>query len=115
MRNDETKELIGIEKMACSAMNFTFENSQIITSKFLTDADGDTYPPSEFPENVRKFRGFVWREHERPLSKEDIFLKDTPIKKTIDEGISTNSDFKDEKPTKLSTKNDSSEKEKEKE
>ncbi len=91
LRNDETKELIGIEKLACSSMNFTFENSKLITSKFLTDADGDTYPPSEFPENARKFRGFIWRENERPLTKNDIFLKD----KTI--GIDASSGDKKEK------------------
>lgn len=81
VRSDTTKELIGIEKLACSEMNFTFENSKIITSKFLTNADGETYPPSEFPENVRKFRGFVWRENERPMTKDAIFIKDKLQKK----------------------------------
>jgi len=76
VRNDDTQELIGIEKLACSSMNFTFKDSKLMTSKFLTNADGDTYPPSEFPENVRKFRGFAWRENEKPLSKDDIFIKD---------------------------------------
>ena len=80
LRNDETQELIGIEKLACSTMNFIFENSKIISSKFLTNADGDTYPLSQFPVNVRKFRGFVWRENERPLSKDDIFIKDDETK-----------------------------------
>ena len=85
VRSDTTKELIGIEKLACSEMNFTFENSKIITSKFLTNADGETYPPSEFPENVRKFRGFVWRENERPMTKDAIFIKDKlPKKESLD-------------------------------
>ena len=85
VRSDTTRELIGIEKLACSEMNFTFENSKIITSKFLTNADGETYPPSEFPENVRKFRGFVWRENERPMTKEAIFVKDNlPKNETLD-------------------------------
>jgi len=76
VRSDKTKELIGIEKLACSSMNFTFKDSKILTSKFLTNPDGNTYPLSEFPENVRKFRGFVWRESERPLTKDEIFIKD---------------------------------------
>ena len=113
LRNDQTKELIGIEKMACSSMNFTFENSQLITSKFLTDADGDTYPPSEFPENVRKFRGFVWRENERPFNKEDIFLKDT-IRKVSDKVIPIKPNLNDEESSLVPMKNNASKKEREK-
>ena len=77
LRNESTNELIGVEKLACSNMNFTFKDSKILTSKFLTNPDGDTYPISEFPENIKKLRGFIWREDEKPLTMEDIFIKDT--------------------------------------
>jgi hypothetical protein len=43
---------------------------------FVNQPDGQTYPTSKLPENVRKLRGFKWREEERPKSKEDIFIKD---------------------------------------
>jgi hypothetical protein len=34
------------------------------------------YPEKDFPENVRKLRGFIWRGDERIMSKEDIFPKE---------------------------------------
>ena len=51
----------------------------------MTSPEGSTFPLSEFPENVRKLRGFIWREDERPKTKDEIFIKDTlapiPVKK----------------------------------
>ena len=71
--------------------------------------------PIHLPNSPKTFGNlgvFVWREKERPLSKDDIFLKDTLIKKVIDEGIPSKSDFKDELPTQIPTKNSSEGKEK---
>ncbi|MCF6297754.1 MAG: hypothetical protein L3J08_07205 [Flavobacteriaceae bacterium] len=73
-RNSE-KVLIGIDKTACSEIEFTIRDGEIEQSKFSVEPDGVTYPPSNFPENARKLRGFIWREEERPLTKEDIFIK----------------------------------------
>jgi hypothetical protein len=57
-------------------MRFEFKNSQLQKANFITKPEGDIYPLSEFPENVRKLRGFIWREKEKPLTKDDIFIKD---------------------------------------
>ncbi|MEN8187978.1 MAG: OstA-like protein, partial [Bacteroidota bacterium] len=73
---NEKKELIGIEKTSSSSINFTLKDGQILTSKLITLPEGETYPPSKLPENVRKLRGFVWREDERPVTKDDIFKDD---------------------------------------
>ena len=70
---NEKKELIGIEKTTCSSILFELKDGEIISAKFLTKPEGETYPPSKLPENVRKLRGFIWREDEKPLTKEDIF------------------------------------------
>ena len=75
VRND-SKQLIGIEKTTCSEIHFTLIDGAIKAAKFINQADGETYPPSKLPVNVRKLRGFEWREDERPLSKEDIFKID---------------------------------------
>lgn len=69
----ENKELIGIEKTTCSEIHFIILDGAIQSAKFVTQPDGETYPPSKLPENVRKLRGFQWREDEKPLRKEDIF------------------------------------------
>ncbi len=73
---DEEKGLIGIEKTTCSEIHFVLRDGKIETSTFVNQPDGQTYPPSQLPENVRKLRGFVWRESEKPLTKEGIFIKD---------------------------------------
>ncbi len=70
---NSNKELIGIEKTSCSSINFLLKDGAIQQAKFLTKPEGETYPPSKLPENVRKLRGFVWRGDERPLNKDDIF------------------------------------------
>jgi len=75
---NEDKTLIGINKTSSSSISFTLKESQIQSAKFSEQADGETFPPSQFPENVRKLRGFEWRGDERPITKEDIFIKDKP-------------------------------------
>lgn len=73
---DDNQALIGIEKTSCSEIHFVLRDGKIETSKFITSPDGQTYPPSKLPQNARKLRGFIWREVEKPLSKNDIFIKD---------------------------------------
>jgi len=75
VRNDD-KSLIGIEKTTCSEIHFVLKDGAIQSAKFINQPEGETYPPSKLPENVRKLRGFEWREDEKPLSKEDIFKND---------------------------------------
>ena len=70
---NEDKSLIGIEKTTCSEIEFILKDGAIQNAKFINQPEGETYPPSKLPENVRKLRGFEWREDEKPLSKEDIF------------------------------------------
>ncbi len=86
---NEQDSLIGIDKSTCSYINFKIKNKKIQDVTYFTEPEGDLYPPSEFPENVRKFKGFIWREDEKPLSLEDIFIDDKkPSKKTKDTSTS---------------------------
>jgi len=71
---NEAKQFVGINKSTCSNIDFLLKDGEIETIKFITEPDGKTYPPSKLPKNVRKLRGFIWRENERPLKKEDIFI-----------------------------------------
>ena len=82
-RNEETKALETITKEISSNIEFTLENGQIISIKYLVQSDGKTYPPSIFPNDDRILKGFVWRENEQPKNKEDIFTNDNQ-KKTKD-------------------------------
>lgn len=81
VRDENTNDLIGIDKMACSKINFKLKDNSIKETTCFIKPDGATYPPSKLPENVRKFKGFIWRENERPKSIEDIFKKDDVILK----------------------------------
>lgn len=76
IRDEKTKDLMGIDKTKCSSMNFLFEKNEITDAKFKTDVDSETFPESEFSEELRKLRGFIWRASERPLTKDEIFIKD---------------------------------------
>lgn len=77
---DESQKLIGISKMESSAnIFFILENNEIKSIDFNKNAKGKTYPPSEFEKLSPKeklFKGFIWREDERPLTKEAIFIHD---------------------------------------
>lgn len=72
MYND-ANEFIGINKTVCSKINLELEENKIDAITFFTKTDSHIYPESEFPENARKLRGFLWRGDERILSKDDIF------------------------------------------
>jgi len=74
-RNEE-KELIGITKMKSSSMHVQMENGQARDIIFRTKPEGKTYPKSKFPEPEEKLKDFLWREEERPITKEAIFTHD---------------------------------------
>ena len=91
-RNAETNELETITKEISSNIEFTLEQGQIETIKYLKKSDGKTYPPSKLPEDVRKLKGFIWREDEQPKKMEDIFIHDDKNKVPLKE------DKNDKKP-----------------
>ena len=71
--DDETLDLVGIDKAICSALRLTFEESAIDNVTFYTNPDGIVYPPDELPANARQLLGFSWREDEHIYTKEDLF------------------------------------------
>lgn len=80
-RNEEGV-LETITKQLCSNIEFGLEENEINEIKCLVQSDGITYPPSQYPEQERKLKGFIWREDEQPKTKEDIFIKDGKTKRT---------------------------------
>ena len=72
MRND-AKELIGINKNKSSKINILFNKNEVDEITFFKQVDGDLFPEKDLPENDRKLKGFIWREEERILYKDDIF------------------------------------------
>ena len=85
-RNEQTQILETITVEISSNIEFLLDNGEIETIKYITKSDGKTYPPSKFPDDLRKLKGFIWREEEQPKSKEDIFINNgqrdtTPVRK----------------------------------
>ncbi len=78
-RNDK-KELIGINNTLSSSIQMYLKNQKIRGIRFLKQANGKVYPPSQFPPNARELPGFNWRGEERLLKKADLFKgKPMPI------------------------------------
>ena len=71
--DDETLDLVGIDKAICSALRLNFKESAIEKVTFFNNPDGVVYPEKELPQNARQLLGFNWREDERIYSKEDLF------------------------------------------
>lgn len=85
-RNDKN-ELVGIDKSKSGSIMILFTDGEIDELRKMRQVDGKTYPESEFPKNVRKLRGFDWREEERPISVEDLFRDDPPLNLPIIKGL----------------------------
>ncbi len=85
-RNDKN-ELIGIDKSKSGRINIKISDNTIEEIRLLQQIDGTLSPPSKFPENESKFRGFDWREEERPKSVEDLFKDDPPLQLPIIKGL----------------------------
>jgi lipopolysaccharide export system protein LptA len=78
-RNDE-QELVGINNTVSSSIQMYLEAQQITGIKFIKQAKGKVYPPSELPENARILPGFIWRGDERLFEVRDLFRgKPAPV------------------------------------
>ncbi len=77
-RNEEN-ELIGIDKSMSGQINIKIIDNTIEEIRLLQQIDGTLSPQSKFPDNISKFKGFDWREEERPKSVEDLFKDDPPL------------------------------------
>ena len=98
-RNDKSQKLETITKLIASDIEFTLENNEIIETKYFKKSEGKTFPPSDFPSENKKFKGFIWRENEQPKSVNDLFSKDkVAINKT---GITKNKSVIKEAKIKL--------------
>ncbi|PIE48183.1 MAG: hypothetical protein CSA40_01560 [Flavobacteriales bacterium] len=75
-RDEKTSELIGVDTETSSNIFIQFDKGELAEITFLTQPDGKTYPPSKLPETAKILEGFIWRQNERPKSKDDIFVHD---------------------------------------
>jgi lipopolysaccharide export system protein LptA len=85
-RNDEG-ELVGIDKSKSGQINIKISQNEIQEFRLINQADGSISPEAEFPKNSKLFRGFHWRDEERPNSVEDLFKDDPPLELPVIKGL----------------------------
>ncbi len=73
----EKKEIIGLNKAESSKIRITFKDGQIWRISFLKAPEGELKPLFELTEEDKKLPGFDWKIYLRPLSKYDIFERET--------------------------------------
>jgi lipopolysaccharide export system protein LptA len=78
----EAGELIGINKTICSALDIVFLNNEINEISFYVKPDGEVFPEEQIDKNLKKLKGFLWRENEKPETFEDLF-KVNDVKKLM--------------------------------
>ena len=73
MRDDETRNLIGMNTIICSDIVLRFEHRVLTDASFLVNPEGKFIPPHELKTEDIKLNGFEWRGEEKPIKAD--FLK----------------------------------------
>jgi lipopolysaccharide export system protein LptA len=77
---DENEKLVGINSTLSSSIQMYLKENKITGIRFINQAKGKVYPPSQFPEPERLLNGFIWRGDERLLKVDDLFKgKPSPV------------------------------------
>ncbi|WP_223033606.1 OstA-like protein [Hanstruepera marina] len=84
---DENQVLFSIDKAKSGRISMFFSEGTIEQYNRYNQVDAVSYPESQFPENARLLRGFVWRDEERPKSVEDLFSDDPPLVLPVIKGL----------------------------
>lgn len=73
----EKEQIIGLNRAESSKIEIIFIDGKISQTKFLKAPEGELKPLFELKEEDKKLKDFNWRINLRPLSKYDIFEKET--------------------------------------
>lgn len=84
---EEDGSLPGIDRSKSASITMLFLDKAVDEVIKYKGIKGTVYPPSQFPDNLRRLDGFIWRGNEQLLSKEDIFKGEPPFELTKIEGI----------------------------
>ena len=73
--DEESKDLIGIDKAICSSILMTINNDKINEIIFYTNPEGKVYPEDDLELNQKILNGFNWRIDEKILNKKNFLSK----------------------------------------
>lgn len=74
VRDEDTGELVGLNKVICNDMIIYRNNKQVERIKFFQQPDGMLIPMNKITSDQRYLKDFNWLEDYRPLTRYDIFL-----------------------------------------
>jgi lipopolysaccharide export system protein LptA len=77
--DEETLDLIGMNKVLCSSMKIQFLNGEMNDITFYKDPEGRFIPPHEIEEPETRLKDFVWQIEKKPELM-DVLGKYAPIK-----------------------------------
>ncbi len=73
----EKEKIIGLNRAESSKIKITFKDGEIYRISFLKSPEGELKPLFELTEEEKRLPGFDWKIYLRPLSKYDIFERET--------------------------------------
>jgi lipopolysaccharide export system protein LptA len=68
---------VGLNRADCSNLKIRFKDNAVSRITFMVKPDAKLYPLELLPEEEKQLKGFNPRFSERPLSKNDLILKDS--------------------------------------
>lgn len=84
---EEDGSLPGIDRSKSASITLLFIDKAIDEVIKYKGIKGNVFPPSQFPDNLKRLDGFNWRGSEQLMSKEDIFKGEPPFELTKIQGI----------------------------
>ena len=74
IRDDDNK-LIGVNFIDCINMDIYLKDNKLDKIWFYEKPKGNIHPPMTLSQDETTLSGFKWEEHNRPLKKEDIYVR----------------------------------------
>lgn len=74
----EKEDIIGLNRCESSKISIRFREGKIYGISFLKAPEGELKPLEKLTEEDKLLKGFDWKIYLRPLSKYDIFERETP-------------------------------------
>jgi len=73
----------GMNRLISSKIRIHLKDNQIDSIKFYPKPEGKTTPMKELKPTDIRLGGFIWRESERPINKDDLYPLDQKRKKKM--------------------------------
>ena len=65
----------GVNRADCSDLIIRVNENKVQQISLLNEPDGTLYPINELPTKELRLKGFIWKDSERPKTKDEIYLR----------------------------------------